>query len=381
MAGSALNKVEIMKMSNFKPTFWGILGTLIILSGLVLTFFRFTAGIGSVSALNDNYPWGLWIGFDVVCGVGLAAGGFTIAAIVYLFGLKRFHPVVRPAILTAFLGYLLVIFGLMFDLGRPWSIWHAIIMWNPRSVMFEVAWCVMLYTTVLALEFSPVVLERFKLWRLLRYYRYILIPLIILGVLLSTLHQSSLGSLFLIVPEKLHPFWYSPLLPVFFYLSAIGVGLAMIIVESFFSYRAFGKKLEMNLLQQLAGYMVFMQFIFWAFRFVDYRNRHVFGQMLESTPENLFLLLEFATGLILPLVLTGIRRFRENTFLLFGGAMAVVGGFILNRINTSITGFAAYQGYAYFPSWAEFGITVFVVTIGIFLYRLAVKNLPVFEEA
>src|SRR5512137_1095249 len=145
-------------------------------------------------------------------------------AVVHLFHLRRFEPIVRPTVLTGFLGYLFVVFALLFDLGQPWRIWHALVFWNPHSVMFEVAWCVMLYTTVLALEFAPVVLERFRLERPRRMLRAVSTPLVIAGVILSTLHQSSLGSLYLIVPEKLHPLWYSPLLPVLFYLSAVGIG-------------------------------------------------------------------------------------------------------------------------------------------------------------
>jgi Ni/Fe-hydrogenase subunit HybB-like protein len=147
-----------------KLTFWRAAAILIALAGLVVTFVRFTKGIGAVTNLNDTYPWGLWIGFDVLCGVGLAAGGFTVTAIVYLFNLKKFHEIARPAVLTAFLGYILVAVALMYDLGKPWNIWHPIIFWNPHSVMFEVGWCVMLYLTVLALEFSPVVWEKLG-WR------------------------------------------------------------------------------------------------------------------------------------------------------------------------------------------------------------------------
>ena len=170
-----------------------------------VTVLRFTRGLGAVTNLSDRFPWGLWIGFDVLCGVGLAAGAFTLTAIVHIFNLHRFEPIVRPTVLTGFLGYLLVIVGLMFDLGQPWRIWHALVFWNPHSVMFEVAWCVMLYTTVLALEFSPVVFERLRLERPRRMLHAIATPLVIVGVILSTLHQSSLGSLYLIVPVEAAP--------------------------------------------------------------------------------------------------------------------------------------------------------------------------------
>ena len=186
----------------------------------------------------------------------LAAGGFTLTAAVEIFNIKRFHSIIRPTILTAFLGYLLVSAALMYDLGLPWNIWHPLIMRNPHSVMFEVAYCVMLYTTVLALEFSPIVLEHFKLHRALKIVRSVMVVFVILGVLLSTLHQSSLGTLYLIMPNKLHPFWYSPLLPVFFFLSAIAVGLAMTIFESSMSSKYFGRELELPILRDLGRVLV-----------------------------------------------------------------------------------------------------------------------------
>src|SRR3990172_13061858 len=173
-----------------KLTVWRLLVSFILASGLYSTYVRFSQGLGASTALSDNFPWGLWIGFDILCGVALASGGFTISACVYIFNIHRFKPIVRPTILTAFLGYLLVIIALLFDLGRPYRIWHPLVIWNPRSVMFEVGWCVTLYTAVLALEFSPILLQRLK-WELpLRIMKSVMIPLVILGVILSTLHQS-----------------------------------------------------------------------------------------------------------------------------------------------------------------------------------------------
>ncbi len=163
-------------------TLWKSLAIFFIALGMIAAIERYSMGLGATTHLMDTFPWGIWIGFDILVGVGLAAGGFAIAATVYLFNIERFRPILRPTVLTAFLGYILVIAGLMADLGRPWAIWHAIIMWNPHSVMFEVAWCVMLYTTVLALEFSPVVFERFNLQRPLKIVHAITIPLVILGV-------------------------------------------------------------------------------------------------------------------------------------------------------------------------------------------------------
>src|SRR5262252_11191016 len=182
----------------FKLTFWKLVFLFLMAAGVYATYARFLRGLGPSTNLNDQFPWGIWISFDVLCGVMLAAGGFTLTATVHILNIKRMHSIIRPTILTAFLGYVLVCFALMYDLGRPYNIWHPLIMRNPHSVMFEVAYCVMLYTAVLALEFSPIVLERFELKNALKLVRAVLIPLVICGVILSTLHQSSLGTLYLI---------------------------------------------------------------------------------------------------------------------------------------------------------------------------------------
>src|SRR6266545_1866898 len=253
----------------FKMTFWRAVFIVIMLIGFWGLVVRFTQGIGPASHLNDQFPWGIWIGFDVLCGVMLAAGGFTLTAAVHIFNIKRLCPIVRPTVLTAFLGYILVSVALMFDLGRPYRIWHPLIMRNPHSVMFEVAYCVMLYTTVLSLEFAPIVLERFNLQKPLKIVRAALIPLVILGVILSTLHQSSLGTVYLIMPEKLHPFWYTPLLPVFFFLSAIAVGLAMTIFESSMSSKHFGQQLELPIIQELGRVLLVVLAVIAILRFED----------------------------------------------------------------------------------------------------------------
>ena len=258
-----------MTVPRIRFTFWKAVFLVIMVAGIYCTFLRFFRGLGASTNLSDQFPWGLWIGFDVMCGVMLAAGGFTLTAAVEIFNIKRFHSIVRPTILTAFLGYLLVCAALMYDLGLPWNIWHPLIMRNPHSVMFEVAYCVMLYTTVLALEFSPIVLEHFKLQRALKIVRSVMVVFVILGVLLSTLHQSSLGTLYLIMPNKLHPFWYSPLLPVFFFLSAIAVGLAMTIFESSMSSKYFGRELELPILRDLGRVLVVVLALYGILKFED----------------------------------------------------------------------------------------------------------------
>lgn len=363
-----------------RPSFWQIVFVIFLGLGLYSTVIRFSRGLGASTALSDTFPWGLWVGFDVLCGVALAAGGFTLSAVVYIFNIERFRPIIRPTILTAFLGYVLVIVALLFDLGRPYRIWHPLVMWNPHSVMFEVAWCVMLYTTVLALEFSPVIFERLRLERPLRVLHALTVPLVILGVILSTLHQSSLGSLYLIVPEKLHPLWYSPLLPVFFFISAIALGCAMTIFESFLSYRAFRKRLELDLLADLGKVIVVVLAVYLALKIQDLVGRGVMSRVFEPTYEGRMFLAEMLLGVIGPLLLLSIHRIRTDHFGLFVSATWVVLGFIMNRLNVSITGMEASSGTSYFPSWTELSVTFMIVAVGFALFGLAVKYLPVFPE-
>jgi len=363
-----------------KLTFWRAVLLVILSAGFYSSLLRFTKGLGAATHLTDRFPWGLWIGFDVICGVGLAAGGFTLAAVVYVFNLRRFHPILRPSILTAFLGYALVAVALLFDLGKPYNIWHPLIMWNPHSVMFEVAWCVMLYLTVLALEFSPAVFERLGMERPLKLLKAITIPLVIVGVLLSTLHQSSLGSLFLIVPSKLHPYWYSPLLPLFFFISAVGVGMATVIFESNLSARAFGKEIEMPLLATLGKAMAGVLGVYGILRFLDLWRRGALAHLREPSMETLLFALEIALGVLIPLFLLLVRRVRENRQGLFAAAVLVITGFLLNRLNVSITGLEASSGVHYFPRWTEVAVTLSIVGVGFLLFSLAVRYLNVFER-
>jgi Ni/Fe-hydrogenase subunit HybB-like protein len=328
--------------------------------------------------LSDRFPWGLWIGFDVLCGVGLAAGGFTLVATVHIFNIERYKPILRPAILTAFLGYLLVIVALLFDLGRPYRIWHALVMWNPRSVMFEVAWCVMLYTTVLMLEFIPVVFERFGWQKALRWVRAISAPLVIVGVILSTLHQSSLGSLYLIVPEKLHPLWYSPLLPVLFFISAICVGLAMTIFESWHSSKAFGKHLELPLLASIARVLAVLLGVYLTIRAVDLAHRGVVPLVMEWRTETYLFGLEIVL-MLLPMLLLFRSRVRLNPRALYACAVMVVFGFVTHRLNVSVTGMEASARAGYLPRWTEVAVTLAIVAAGFAVFRLAAKHLPIFE--
>jgi c(7)-type cytochrome triheme protein len=358
---------------------WKVVLILALIAGAWATVVRFTQGLGAATHLSDSFPWGLWIGFDLLVGVGLAAGGFVVAATVHIFRIEKYEPIARPAVLTAFLGYLLVIVALLYDIGRPWNIWHPLVMWNPHSVMFEVAWCVMLYTSVLALEFSPLVFEKLGWHRPLGVLRAAFVPLVILGVLLSTLHQSSLGTLYVIVPGKLHGLWYTPLLPVFFFVSAIAAGLAMTIVESCLSSRAFGKRIETELLQGMARVIVVVLSVFTVWKAIDLLGRGNLPLVFRVSPESAMFWGEMALGAVLPAVLFAIPRVRASERGLFFGAVLTVLGFILGRLNVAITGMAASSGVTYVPSWMEFAVSLMLVALGFAAFAAAVRWLPVFH--
>ncbi len=367
-----------MKIKNLKLTFWGAVFWIIVVLGIYSTILRFTKGLGAATNLSDKFPWGLWIGFDVLCGVGLAAGGFVIAAAVYIFNLEEYKSILPSAILTAFLGYLLVIVALIYDLGKPWNIWHPIIMWNPESVMFEVAWCVMLYTTVLALEFSPMLFQKLRLEKPQKIIKSLTIPLVVAGVILSTLHQSSLGSLYLIVPEKLHPIWYSSNLPYLFFLSAVAVGPAMVTIESYLSSRAFRREIEIHILSRLAKVTAVALMVYFVLKVEDIVNYKLFPYIFSLRYESLMFWLEFAVGVIVPIALLTNSKIRKSKKGLFVAQLITVLGFILNRLNVSITGLESYTQAGYFPKWTEISVTLFIVALGFAAFRLIAKHLPVF---
>lgn len=363
-----------------RVTFWRAAFVVVFALFLYVTVLRYWRGLGATTNLSDAFPWGVWIGFDILCGVGLAAGAFTLMATVHLFHIEKFEPIVRPTVLTGFLGYLFVCVALMYDLGQPWRIWHAIIYWNHHSVMFEVAWCVMLYTTVLGLEFAPIVLERFRMHGLLKVMKAISTPLVIAGVLLSTLHQSSLGTMYLIVPEKLHPLWYTPALPLLFYISAIGAGLGMVIVESHLSGRAFGRGLEMDLLEPLGRVMIVILGVFGVLRLDLLFHAGALPSVFHPTYEGRMFMLEFGLGVLVPILLLVWPQVRRSPAGLVAGATFAVLGFVLYRLNVSVTGLERSSGTHYVPSWMELTVSVGLVAIGMALFALAVRYLPIFPE-
>src|SRR5579863_1187835 len=363
-----------------KLTFWRGVFIVIMCLGLYSSFVRYFRGLGAVSNMSDQFPWGFWIGFDCLCGVMLAAGGFCMVGAVYLFNVESLHSVVRPAVLTAFLGYLLFIVGLLFDLGRPWFIWHQLIYMNPHSVMFEVGMCVMTYTTVLFFEFLPNVFERFNLNWPTKIIKKIYPVLIVVGILLSTLHQSSLGSLYLIMPSKLHPFWYSPALPFFFFASAVAVGLAMTIFESTQSAKALGRHLELPVLIQLGGALLVALWVNALLRFEDYFHRGMLGQIIKPSYEAYFLWLELMLAFVIPIALLSFKKVRLSADGLYWASVISLLGFITNRLNISLIGFETFVGHHYMPKWTEFSVTLMIIAMGFAMFAVAARYLPIFPE-
>jgi len=359
------------------PTMFVLAGLAVI--GLVTALIRFAFGIGAISNLTNAYSWGLWISLDLLCGVALGAGAFTIAAAVYILNLKQFQPILRPAILTGFLGYLMVIVALMVDLGRPERIWHMMIYQNGHSVLFEVGLCVMLYTTVLALEFLPVLLKRTPWHRPIHLLHAATMPLVILGVVLSTLHQSSLGSLFLIMPSKLHPIWYTPLLPLFFFLSAVTVGLAMVIIEASLSARAFKRPLELSLLSQLARAIPYLLGVYLIVRLADLAVAGELALTVQPTQFALVFWVELLIGWVAPLILLANTRLRQQPKWLLAGAGLVILGVVLNRFNVSLLALGHLTDQPYFPSIGEFAISLGIISAGVLAFALVARLFPLFD--
>ncbi len=344
--------------------------------GVFAAFFRWIDGFSQVSNLSDSRPWGLWISFDLLVGVPISAGAFILAATVHIFHIEKYKPILRPALLTGFLGYLLVIIALLVDLGQPQRIWHMLIYRNLHSPLFEVGMCVMTYTAVLFLEFSPPVLEKLGWTGLLQAVKKISIPVVILGVTLSTMHQSSLGSLFLIVPFKMHPLWYTPLLPLLFLVSAIAVGFGMVIFECTLSHQVMGGEVRKDIFQGLAKGMLATLSVLLAVKLGDLIYAGELGLLLDGSLQSKLFILENLVGIILPIAILLVPKLRRSVRWIFRAGMLTLIGLILYRLNIGLVSMA---GAPYLPSWMELSVTVGLFSAGILVFGLALKHLPLEE--
>ena len=278
----------------------------------IIAMVRYEAGIGAISNLGNSYPWGFWISFDLFTGVAISSGAFLMAAVVYIFELKEFQPLIRPSVLTGFLGYSMVVVALLVDLGHPERIWYMMIHMNPTSVLLEIGICVMSYLTVLAIEFAPVLFEGLKWQKFAHLIHRFIMPFVILGVVLSTLHQSSLGSLLLIQPAKLFPLWWTPILPILFFVSAVSIGLSMIIFESTLSARYFKRGLETHLLEKLARAFPFVLGIYLVIKFSQLAIAGELNLLFTSGLMSVLFWTETLIGAVIPLVLFSIKKVRQS---------------------------------------------------------------------
>lgn len=368
-----------------KLTFWRSIVAIIFLAGAYAAYARFALGFERSTNLADSQPWGLWVGLGTLCGVGISAGGFALAAAVYLLGFERYRPVVRVAVLLSFLGYLSVVVGMMYELGLPWRIWHPIVMWNRRSVLFEVSWCVMLYTTVLSLEFSPSLVEKIPWVRLrdwyLRWHHHVLIALVLIGAILSSLHQSFLGGLYLLAKGKVDPLWYSPYLPTLFYLSAVPAGLSATIMAVYLCNRSLNARVDPRLLSEMSQIIAPMLYVYALLRGIDLATHGAAGYLFQWREETLLFWFEIALFVLLPVSLLSQPRVRNNPNALYGACALVVMGFMANRLNVSITAFQVSSGFYYVPKWTEFALTLATVTASGVMFHYAVKYLEILPRS
>jgi len=357
---------------------------IILAVGLPVFAYRFYAGLGWATNLSQTAPWGIWIGFDMMTGIVLAAGGFTIGATVQIFNMKEYHPIERPAILTAFLGYVMAVVGLLADLGRPWNIVMALVSNGSASVLYEVAWCVMCYSTVLALEFSIPLFEWLGWKKLHAVMKKTLIALTVLSVIFSTMHQSALGSLFLLAPTKLHPLWYTPYIFIFFFVSAIIAGLSMVVVESSLSHKAFANQLKGahfdldKLTCGLGRAGALVMFAYFFLRLQSVVDNHAWG--LLATGWGAWWLVETVGFVLVPALIYAYGARNGNAKIVrVGGFMGVL-FIVLNRLNMSVIAFNWNEPVRYVPSWQEVLISVTLVTLLIVLFRWIVNRMPILKE-
>ncbi|MCX8055531.1 MAG: Ni/Fe-hydrogenase cytochrome b subunit [Ignavibacteria bacterium] len=384
-----------LKIKYFTPGV--IVLCLLALNGLIFLAMRFIFGIGSVTNLNQQYPWGIWIAIDVATGVALAAGGFTTAALSHVMNREYYHVVVRPALLTAMLGYTFVALGVFIDIGRWYYIWHPLIMWNPNSALFEVGICVMIYLTVLYIEFLPIVTERFigkvnlpglfsifnklldKILRFLdRTLSKVMFIFFIAGVVLSTLHQSSLGTLMIIAGSKMHPLWQTPILPLLFLLSAISVGFPMVIFESLIASRSFKLEPEMPVLRRLGSLVPLLLFIYLSFKIGDMVIRGTYVYLAEINIHSIMFMIEIILGVVIPLRMFMSKAVLNSPLWLFIASTLVVFGVFVNRLNNFVVAYhPPYSQSPYFPSFGEISVTVGLIALLVLLYRAFVMIFPI----
>ncbi len=375
-------KEMAMKIKASYFTFWKVVGYIILFFGAIATFQRFYYGLGYTTNMSDNFPWGFWVGFDILVGIGVAAGGFTITAMVYIFNMKKYKVLIKPVLLTALMGYAFEGVALMYDLGKYFNIWRPLVYGNYRSPMFVLAVCVVLFTGVLALEFFGFTLSKFEQFKKpVSFIKSIFIVLVIVGVIISVVHQSTLGLVFTIVPEKLHPLWYSKLLPLYFFLTSVGVAFGMTIVESYLSWRALGHEVPLNILANLARGMIVVHLTYFVAYIEDLFIHGKLKYLVDGSFYSFMWWLENIVWLAIPLVIVANRKWLATRVGVFTAGFAYVFGFVLNRFNVAMTAMEYSLHANYMPTWQEVVVSASFIVVMFYIYGYAVKHLGLFDES
>jgi Ni/Fe-hydrogenase subunit HybB-like protein len=349
---------------------------------VILIIKRFFLGLGAVTNLNDGYPWGIWIAYDVVVGTAIACGGYAMALLVYIFNKGEFHPLVRPALLASAFGYTLAGVSIFFDVGRYWQAYNLFLPWYSQlnSVMFEVAFCISMYIFVLWIEFSPSFMEWLEAKGLKKTMDRIMFVFIAIGVLLPTMHQSSLGTLMVITGKKLSPLWQSPIIPLLALISAITMGYAIVIFESILSAMSFKRRIETPILSKLSGFIPPLIGAYLVVRFGDLIYRGALGMVFSGGLKGIMFLIENLL-FVVPLVILASKRNRTNPGKLFLAAVSMLLAGALYRFDLFLIGFNPGAGWHYFPSFSETLITVGLISLEIAGYMFIVKKFPVLPSA
>jgi Ni/Fe-hydrogenase subunit HybB-like protein len=365
---------------NIRLTWWDRVLLAIMAMGAIVAFVRYAAGIGSVANINNAYPWGWWVGYGIMTTIALGGVGFTITLLVEIFGRHRYHSLLRPAVLMALLCYTAAIITLMVELGRPWKVWMIMVSWAPSAALFEVGWCAFLYLNVLAFEFAQVPLEQLGWGRVVGIMRVIYMPIMLLGVTLSHLHQSSLGTLMTLIPHKINELWWSEQLPLLFLFSAMMAGPALAILEYLAAARWLGFEPRMDMLAGLARIEAWLIGLFLAFQLGDLVSRGAAGAMLSGTWFAVSFWVEVGLGLLLPFVLFMMPEMRQSRRGLAIASSLVIGGVLLHRLNVAVIGLRVRHWETYVPSFGEVAITLGITAGAIFVFGVLIRLLPIHEE-
>ena len=347
-----------------------------VLTGLVALMvatvvLRLLTGFQYVTNLTDETPWGMWIAFDVMCGVALAGGGYSTALLVSIFQYKEFHIVARGALLTSLLGYILVMAGLFLDIGQWFNFWRPFVSWGYTSVLFEVFWCISIYTTVLSIEFFEIITERILRKKLHRYIVRILPVLIVIGLIFPVMHQSSLGGLFLIMKERMFPLWWSEFLPLYFLLSSFFIGSAMVTIETTLAKTAYGHEIPHNIMLKLTRVGAGMMFVYLLLKLYDLFEKHEWNYVFQGTLQSNMYCVEMLFGILIPLMIIVSPLSKKRGGLLTYAVLTVL-GVILNRLNCVFT--SMYESGSYFPGIGEIIVSVGLISLGVLIYCFLVEN-------